>query len=114
MAGPGFPAPAHRALCAAAARIRDTQTPGGPASAAPTISASSPLRLARTDTPDNPAKPRSPSILCVSTAEFSRKLYCIEPSTVSWLLRIPAESGFLHGVRMHQLSKKQEKILWVI
>jgi hypothetical protein len=39
----------------------------------PTISVSSPLRLARTDILDNPARPESPSTLCWSTADSSEK-----------------------------------------
>src|ERR1039457_5556272 len=80
MADPGSPAPAHRAPGAGGDRIRCTQTPCEQACAAPTVSASSPLRPVRADTPGTPATPESPSILCVSTAECTQKRHLTESS----------------------------------
>ena len=48
--------------------------PGGEACGAPTVSASSPVRPTRLDTLGTRAKPKSPSILCAPTAEFSQNL----------------------------------------
>src|ERR1019366_7300754 len=60
--------------------LRCTQTPCEQACAAPTVSASSPLRPVRADTPGTPATPESPSILCVSTAECTQKRHLTESS----------------------------------
>src|ERR1039457_3331156 len=77
----GSPAPAHRAPGAGGDHIRGTQTPCEQACAAPTVSASSPLRPVRADTPGTPATTESQSILCASTAECTQKSHLTESST---------------------------------
>src|ERR1039458_5544426 len=77
----GSPAPAHRAPGASGDHIRGTQTPCEQACAAPTASASSPLRPVRADTPGTPATTESQSILCASTAECTQKSHLTESST---------------------------------
>lgn len=79
-AGPGSPAPPHHAPGAGGDRIRCTQNPCEQASAAPTVSVSSPLRPVRADTPGTPATPESPSIPCASTAECTQKRHLTESS----------------------------------
>src|ERR1035441_6174747 len=76
----GSPAPAHRAPGAGGDHIRGTQTPCEQACAAPTVSASSPLRPVRADTPGTPATTESQSILCASTAECTQKSHLTESS----------------------------------
>src|ERR1035437_7213947 len=76
----GSPAPAHRAPGAGGDHIRGTQTPCEQACAAPTVSASSPLRPVCADTPGTPATTESQSILCASTAECTQKSHLTESS----------------------------------
>src|ERR1017187_6720117 len=76
----GSPAPAHRAPGAGGDHIRGTQTPCEQPCAAPTVSASSPLRPVRADTPGTPATTESQSILCASTAECTQKSHLTESS----------------------------------
>src|ERR1039458_6847974 len=76
----GSPAPAHRAPGAGGDHIRGTQTPCEQACAAPTVSASSPLRPVRSATPRTPATRVSQSILCASTAECTQKSHLTESS----------------------------------
>src|SRR5215475_4568022 len=96
-AGHGFLAPGHHALRAAAGRIHYTQILGGPACAAPTISASSPVRPTRPGTPGTPAKPESPSILCASNVESTQNIPRSEPSTVRLFYEFPRSAEFLNG-----------------
>src|ERR1039458_4034169 len=96
----GSPAPAHRAPGAGGDHIRGTQTPCEQACAAPTVSASSPLRPVRADTPGTPATTESQSILCASTAECTQKSHLTESSIFEgfpeFLRRAPISYGGLN------------------
>src|ERR1039457_104714 len=98
----GSPAPAHRAPGAGGDHIRGTQTPCEQACAAPTVSASSPLRPVRADTPGTPATTESQSILCASTAECTQKSHLTESSLFEgfpeFLRRDPCRTSFGTGI----------------
>src|ERR1039457_6920942 len=96
----GSPAPAHRAPGAGGDHIRGTQTPCEQACAAPTVSASSPLRPVRADTPGTPATTKSQSILCASTAECTQKSHLIISLNHRYLKVFPNSCGepFFDGV----------------